>query len=477
MRRRLLLALAVTALAVTLPAGAEVAQADTDITLVPDSTGRFTAALVTEVVTLAPDRRDAPLRLSQTLALGSSRIDRPIVVGADGQPLPSDFDRMSGKLYWRLPATEAGPVTVRFRASPAVQETVRGNRLGLDWLSRWEGPVAARTATIHFPQGFVPQNITSTWDAIEAARPVQQVAIGVQALQIDLTQGPADPLVIAFTPKLVTFATVLYALIGALFLLLAQTAMRLVRVPHLFRADLRDPTPTELALLCGSASQAMLIAHLDLELQNGLLRGGGDFETVQGDAAHEPYQQFILAYYQVPRALRGFFREGCVHYQAAVDAARLALYRKGLFRDVTERRQCGWDLLGYWAVTTAFLALIVFAMRPWGQDWVAPWLTGGGIVLLAYLAVPVAFLLQDPITPLATAKIRKYETLLAEGLHTRDEARGYRLQLVYGAAYKGIDWLEGALPADQIAVYQSVLRPTPFWADEPTVAFHSAIGG
>jgi uncharacterized protein (TIGR04222 family) len=244
-------------------------------------------------------------------------------------------------------------------------------------------------------------------------------------------------------------------LMGLATLLALLAAVRLFRIPGIGRRDRRDPTPAELAYLLGGEDAALLVAHLDLELQHRVLRGGRHFHTKNQEGVVEGYHQLLLAYYQEPRAFDRLFLPDSTHRLAFVDALMLSLQQKGLWRDLNPRTEAALDLVGYWAATTLPIGLAVIATDAWGQRWTHAWLMAAGILALLYLALPLSLLRGGALTALGRDRLRKYHILLSEGMHNRDAANGPRMQLAYGAALVGLHWLRGALPDEQVELYRS----------------------
>jgi uncharacterized protein (TIGR04222 family) len=422
------------------------------VTLVPDASGRFDSARVEEQIWFdGVDRTDRTIvRHVRGWMPGQA-----VAIGPDGMPLPVQQDAQAQTLRVTVPEGMDGPMTLRFAVDDAIAESARGNQLDLGWLRWQDRPVTTQQVTVLFPQGFVPQDLVSTWDDIPGARPSRRVALGVEAVQIETEGQPARPLVLAFTPKLVSVAVVWYMLVAAAALLTLLTAVRLLRIPGVGSRDRRDPTPAEIAYLLGGEDAALLVAHLDLELQQRLIRGGRHFHTRSQDGVGEGFQQLLLAYYQEPRPFDRLFLSDSTHRQAFIDALLLSLQQKGIWRDLHPRTDAALDLVGYWAACTLPVGLAVLGLDAWSQLWTHAWLEAGAVLAFLYLGIPLTLLRGGSLTAVGRERLRKYHILLSEGMHNRDPQNGPRLQLAYGAALVGLPWLRGALPDEQVELYQS----------------------
>lgn len=451
--RPIIVAACLAVLAAALPARAVGSVRDqVTITLVPDASGRFDAARVQEEMTFGGLGTDD---LTVVRHLRSWMPESAVLIGPTGMPLPITLDRAERTIRWTLPGVADGPYTLRFVVDDAIVESGRGNRLDLGWLRWTDRATVAQQVQVLFPQGFVPQDLVSTWDDVPGARPVRRVALGVEALQLDANAQTDLPLVLGFTPKLVSVSLIWHMLMGLATLLTLLAAVRLLRIPGVGRRLRRDPTPAELAYLLGGEDAALLVAHLDLELQHRLVRAGRLFQTAHQDHVQDGYHQLLLAYYQEPRSFDRLFHPENTHRQAFVDALLLSLQKKGLWRDLNPRTEAALDLVGYWAAATLPIGLAVIGTDAWGQRWTHAWLIAGTVLALLYLTIPMGLLRGTALTQLGRQRLRKYHILLSEGMHNRDFINGPRMQLAYGAALVGLHWLQGALPDDMVDLYRS----------------------
>lgn len=442
---------------VALAAG-RIPEAQVTMTLVPDAHGRFTDAQVVERLTFDSDK-DAFGAGTQLVA--PWKIDKLAVLGPDGFPLRHDYDPGEGRIRWDFP-TGGGPRTleIRYLAHDVVQETWRANEIRADWLGRWPHPVGHLTVTVLFPQGFVPQAPDSSWESATGTRPVQTVAVGLQALVVEALNPPAEPFVITFTPKLVSVATVWFLLIIAATAMILLALLRLRRLPLQPLLDLRDPTPTEVAYLCKGGRGAILTAHFDLLLRRCISRVDDRLQAVEADAAIEPYEQIALSFYQTPQTLLDFFMELNAHPAAFEAALKTSLSRKGLLREQATLTACGYELLGYLTLAVLLVGGTVLTVGPWDQVWIRPWLLGGAGFGVLYAGFAGYFLRSGTISRLGQVKLHKFERLARQGMRLINPDEAYRPQLAYASAILGFEYLQGTVPQEDLDLFIP-LDPTP----------------
>jgi uncharacterized protein (TIGR04222 family) len=432
-------------------------QAEVTMTIVPDAHGRFSDAQVIERLTYDSDK-DAYGAGTQLIA--PWRIDKLAVLGPDGFPLRHDYDPVEGRIRWDFPTGGPRTIELRYLAHDVVQETWRHNEINAPWLGRWPHPVGHLQVTVLFPQGFVPQQPTSSWEKTTGARPVQTVAFGLQALVIEALNPPAEPFGLTFTPKLVSVATVWFLLIIAATAMIVLALLRLRRLPLSPLLDLRDPTPAEVAYLCKGSRGAILTAHFDLLLRRCIARSGDRLVAVEADAAIEPYEQIALSFYQSPQPLLDFFMELNAHPAAFEAALKTSLSRKGLLRDRPMLLACGQELLGYLALGGLLVGGAALTVGPWDQLWIRPWLLGGMAFGVVYAVFAAYFLRSGGISRLGQVKLHKFERLARQGMRLINPDDAYRPQLAYASAILGFEWLQGTVPAEDLAIFLP-LDPTP----------------
>jgi uncharacterized protein (TIGR04222 family) len=442
---------------VAMAATDRIPEAQVTMTIVPDAHGRFADAQVIERLTY-DSGKDAYGAGTQLIA--PWKIDKLAVLGPDGFPLRHDYDPVEGRIRWDFPTGGPRTIEIRYLAHDVVQETWRANEIRADWLGRWPHPVGHLQVTILFPQGFVPQTPLSSWEKTTGSRPVQTVALGLQALTVEALNPPAEPFVLTFTPKLVSVATVWFLLIIAATVMIVLALFRLRRLPLQPLLDLRDPTPTEVAYLCKGSRGAILTAHFDLMLRRCLHRVGDRLEAVEADAAIEPYEQIALSFYQTPQPLLDFFMELNAHPAAFEAALKTSLARKGLLRDQPMLKACGHELLGYLILATLLIAGTVLAVGPWDQLWIRPWILGGLGFGIVYAVFAAYFLRSGAISRLGLVKLNKFERLARQGMRVINPDDAYRPQLAYASAILGFEWLQGTIPDEDLAIFLP-LDPTP----------------
>jgi uncharacterized protein (TIGR04222 family) len=442
---------------VAMAATDRIPEAQVTVTIVPDAHGRFADAQVIERLTYdeSADGYGAGTQLVKPW-----QIDKLAVLGPDGFPLRHDYDPVEGRIRWDFPTGGPRQIEIRYLAHGAVQETWQANEIRADWLGRWSHPVGHLQVMILFPQGFVPQLPTSTWETSTGTRPVQTVAFGLQALVIEALNPPAEPFVLTFTPKLVSVATVWFLLIIAATGMIVLALLRLRRLPLQPLLDLRDPTPTEVAYLCKGSRGAILTAHFDLLLRHCLKRAGDRLEAIEADAAIEPYEQIALSFYQTPQPLLDFFMELNAHPAAFEAALKTSLSRKGLLRDQPMLKACGHELIGYMVLAVLLVAGTVLTVGPWDQVWIRPWLLGGLVFAVAYGVFAAYFLRSGVISRLGLVKLNKFERLARQGMRVINPDDAYRPQLAYASAILGFEWLQGSVAEEDLAIFLP-LDPTP----------------
>lgn len=464
MRHVLALVLAILILGVAHPALAaeRIGQAEVTMTIVPDKAGRFADVQVIERLHYVPDGEPGG---SASQLLAPWQIDKLAVFGPDGFPLRHDYDPVEGRLRWSWPADADRSVDIRYVAKSVIQETWSRNELRADWLGRFPVPVDHLQLQILFPQGFVPQGITSSWEKATGTRPVQTVALGVQAIQIEALQPPNQPFVLGFGPKLVTVTPVWLLTVGGVTLLIVLTLLRMRRLPAQPLLDLRDPTPTEVAYLDKGARGAIIAAHFDLLLRRCLRREGDRLVATGNDAAIEPYEQILLSFYQTPQTMLDFMIELNAHPAAFEAALKTSLGRKGLLRDLPVLKACGYELLGYLSIAGMLVGTLTVVSSPWSQHWIQPWLLGAAAFAVAFTAFACYFLKSGHVSRLGQVKLTKFERLARQGMRVINPEEAYRPQLAYAAAIMGFEWLQGSVPEEDLALFLP-LDPTPS-ADNP----------
>lgn len=457
----LALALTLTALLLGSPAWAaeRISDAEITMTLVPDSHGRFADAQVVERLTY--DAGKDGILGAGTQLVAPWRIEKLAVLGPDGFPLRHDYDPAEGRIRWDFPsAGTERTIEIRYRALDIVQETWNANAITAEWLGRWPHPVGHLSVTVLFPQGFIPQDVHSAWEAETKIRPTHAVALGLQALIVEAIDPPASPFQLTYSPKLVSVATVWLLLIIAATLMIILALLRVRRLPIHPLLDLRDPTPTEVAYLCKGSRGAILTAHFDLQLRRCLARVGDRLHAVEADAAIEPYEQIALSFYQTPQPLLDFFMELNAHPAAFEAALKTSLSRKGLLRDQGMLKAAGHELLGYLIMAVLLISAAVLTIGPWEQVWIRPWLLGGAAFAAIYAVFATYFLRSGELSRLGQVKLNKFERLARQGMRVINPDDAYRPQLAYAAAIMGFEWLQGSIPPEDLAIFLP-LDPTP----------------
>ncbi|MBC7544647.1 MAG: TIGR04222 domain-containing membrane protein [Candidatus Sericytochromatia bacterium] len=440
-------------------AAERISDVDVSVTLVPGSHGRFSDAQVIEKLTYDAGKDGGEGAGTQLVA--PWHIEKLAVLGPDGFPLQHDYDPAEGRIRWNFPSVgTARTVEIRFQAKDVVQETWQTNSFKADWLGRWGHPVGHLMVTVLFPQGFVPQDVYSSWEAETKLRPVQTVAVGLQALVVEAVNPPPTSFELTFSPKLVSVATVWFLLIIAATLMIVLALLRVRRLPIHPLLDLRDPTPTEVAYLCKGSRGAILTAHFDLLLRRCLARVGDRLHAVEADAAIEPYEQIALSFFQTPQPLLDFFMELNAHPAAFEAALKTSLSRKGLLRDQAMLKAAGHELLGYLIMAVLLISATVLTIGPWSQVWIRPWLLGGAAFAVIYGIFATYFLRSGEFSRLGQVKLNKFERLARQGMRVINPDDAYRPQLAYAAAIMGFEWLAGSIPEEDLAIFLP-LDPTP----------------
>jgi uncharacterized protein (TIGR04222 family) len=448
-------------------AAERISDAEITMTLVPSATGRFSDAQVVERLTYDPGK--GGMLGAGTQLVAPWQIEKLAVLGADGFPLRHDYDPAEGRIRWDFPsAGTERTIEIRYRAKHVIQETWNANALKAEWLGHWGHPVGHLAVTVLFPQGFIPQDVHSAWEAETKIRPTHIVALGLQALVVEAVDPPSTPFQLTFSPKLVTVTTVWFLLIVGATLMIVLALLRVRRLPIHPLLDLRDPTPTEVAYLCKGSRGAILTAHFDLLLRRCLARVGDRLHAVEADAAIEPYEQIALSFFQSPQPLLDFFMELNAHPAAFEAALKTSLSRKGLLRDQEMLRACGHELLGYLIMATLLVSVGVLTVGPWPQEWIRPWLLGGAAFGAVYAVFATYFLRSGEFSRLGQVKLNKFERLARQGMRVINPDDAYRPQLAYAAAIMGFEWLSGSIPAEDLAIFLP-LDPTPSTASAEPV--------